>query len=413
MSKRNFSLYVAGRLVSLIGTGVQMVAVPLYILDLTGSGTVMGIFTMLGILPRLLMAPFAGVMGDRFNRRNMMVNMDYARGAVIFLLAALVHMDVMNITILFVAQAAVSIMDAVFGSATMAMLPDLVPREHLTRANSIMGSINGLSMIIGPVLGGIIYGLWGIEIVFLVNATSFVLSAVSEMFISYSWRPQREALTLKRLFAEIKEGLVFTYTKRGLFYLLIFAMLLNALLGPLFSVVVPYILRKVIGFSASQFGYLEGFFTGGILLGNVVIAMFLSRKPTGNIMKSGLVIQIGLMFAMSFVLIPSIIDFLGGNSWLFFGVIGAFMFLMGVFNALINTPFLTNVQKLVPSEIRARTFSIIEVIVQIAVPLGSVIYGFLLDHVASHITYFVVAVVSLITTIVFVNMAPEESFNPE
>ena len=95
--KRNFLLYSAGRLVSLIGTGVQMIALPLYILDLTGSGTLMGTFALLSMLPGLIFSPIAGVLGDRMNRKKIMVNMDYLRGIIILFMAYSAYQGWMNI----------------------------------------------------------------------------------------------------------------------------------------------------------------------------------------------------------------------------------------------------------------------------------------------------------------------------
>ena len=150
---KNFLLYVTGRLVSLIGTGVQDVALPLFILDLTGSRAMMGTFMIISMVPRLILYPIAGVFGDRVNRKWIMVWMDFGRGAVILILALLATKNLITIPVLFAAQFLVSIMNALFGPATMAMLPDIVEEEELTRGNSIVGSVNSLSMIIGPALG--------------------------------------------------------------------------------------------------------------------------------------------------------------------------------------------------------------------------------------------------------------------
>lgn len=70
---RNFWLFAMGRFVSLVGSGVQDGALPLFILDLTGSGTIMGTFMIISMLPRLLLYPIAGVLGDRINRKWIMV----------------------------------------------------------------------------------------------------------------------------------------------------------------------------------------------------------------------------------------------------------------------------------------------------------------------------------------------------
>jgi DHA3 family macrolide efflux protein-like MFS transporter len=146
---RNFWLYSVGRLVSFIGTGVQDVALPLFILDLTGSGAVMGTFMILTVAPRLVMIPLAGVIGDRVNRKKIMVWTDFGRGILILGLAGLAYSNYITLPLLFGAQFLTSVMNALFGPATSAMLPDIVEEEDLTRANSILGAVNSVSFIVG------------------------------------------------------------------------------------------------------------------------------------------------------------------------------------------------------------------------------------------------------------------------
>jgi MFS family permease len=202
---RNFWLYSMGRLVSFVGTGVQNVALPLFILDLTGSGTLMGTFMIASMVPRLILYPVAGVIGDRLNRKWIMVWTDLGRGALILFLALLAARGVLTIPILFLAQLLISVMNALFGPATMAMIPDIVEDEELTKANSTLGGIDGLSMIVGPAMGGIIYGLGGIQTAFLVNGASFVASGISEIFIKYT-QLTTELGTIRQVMGDLKEG---------------------------------------------------------------------------------------------------------------------------------------------------------------------------------------------------------------
>jgi len=168
-NRKNFWLYTTGLFISFIGSGVQDIALPLFILDVTGSGTAMGTFMIISTIPRFILYPLAGVVGDRVNRKQIMVWMDFGRGSIILLLAVLAARNVLTIPILFAAQFFVSIMNALFGPATLAMLPDIVKGEDLMRANSIVEAVSNFSYIVGPVLGGVIYGLGGIRVAFLVN----------------------------------------------------------------------------------------------------------------------------------------------------------------------------------------------------------------------------------------------------
>src|SRR6056297_971765 len=114
INKKNFYLYALGRLVSIIGSGIQQVAIPLFILDLTGSGTIMGTFVLVTNIPKLIFGPFAGVLGDRFDRKKIMVYMDFARGGLILLLALLARLNALEISGLMIAQFLISTFDITF-----------------------------------------------------------------------------------------------------------------------------------------------------------------------------------------------------------------------------------------------------------------------------------------------------------
>ena len=413
--QRNFWLYAVGRLVSLIGTGVQDIAIPLFILDLTGSGTVMGTFMIITMAPRLILYPVAGVVGDRVNRKLIMVWTDFGRGAVILLLAFLAAQDYITIPVLFVAQFVISLMNALFGPATMAMLPDIVEEEDLTRANSIIGSINSLSMIVGPALGGVIYGFGGIKAAFLINGISFVGSGVSEFFIRYEQKTKKLE-KVREVITDLREGLSFVKKHRGILTLLVFALVLNFLANPLFAVLVPYVMRVIIQFSAEQFGMLQTSFVTGILIGNIIIGTLLAKSKVEKLLNRGLLFETALIFVFVALIFPQVIGRLGYASWtLFFAIFSTFA-LMGMFNAFINTPIAVEFQKLVPTEFRARVFSVMEVITQGVVPIGLGIVGLLLDVAPAHVIALTLMVVELFVVLLFIfkySKAVFKDFNNE
>lgn len=413
IEKKNFWLYAIGRFVSLLGSGIQMGAIPLYILDTTGSGTLMGTFWMIAMLPALLMAPFAGVMGDRLNRKKIMVNMDYARGFVIFFLAFMAFTGHMSIAALFICQVIVSFMNSIFGSSTGAMLPELVPSDDLTRANSIMGSLNSFSWLAGPVLGAVLYGFGGIKVVFLINAISFVISAISEMFISYNFKPTKETkLSLKIFFDDFKEGLGFLRINKPLIVLLSFFTSVNFLINPAFQVVIPFITRKEIGFNEIQFGLTETMFIVGMLIGNTLIAIFFAKSKPKKMVKAGILGLTFINFIFAFTVFPRTINYFGGATWSLFGVMSGVLIVMGLFNPFINTPLQTNLQKMVPNELRSRVFSVIGLIAQAFTPFGALIYGIMLDLIPAYMLFFAVSLIVLIISVGFIVKAPKEVYEP-
>jgi len=384
INKKNFYLYALGRLVSIIGSGIQQIAIPLFILDLTGSGTIMGTFVLVSNLPRLIFGPFAGVLGDRFDRKKIMVYMDYARGAIILLLALLTRMDALQISGLLIAQFIISTMDITFDPATQAMLGDIVHKNELNKANSIIQGINSFSFIVGPAMGGILYGLFGIEIVFLINGISFVLSGLSEMFINYNQTTQKVKINVKSTLKDIKEGFLYLKKMKGLMMLLIFAMLSNFLMTSMFSVLIPFFAREIVGFSGQQFGFMETSWVVGILIGNIILGVFLSKRKATSLFKTGIIAETFLNLIFAIVAYPFAVRFFGGSSWLYFSIIAVIFAFTGVFNALVNTPMLTLFQKKVSSSYRSRVFSVIAVLTQLIVPVGAFLFGLGLDHFEAH-----------------------------
>ncbi|MBU6997866.1 MAG: MFS transporter [Theionarchaea archaeon] len=398
---RNFWLFSVGRLVSLIGTGVQDVALPLFILDLTGSGAMMGTFMIMTVAPRLVMVPLAGVIGDRVNRKKIMVWTDFGRGVLILGLAGLAYDNRITIPLLFGAQLLTSVMNALFGPATSAMLPDIVEVEDLTRANSILGAVNSVSFIIGPALGGIIYAIGGIEIAFLINGVSFLGSGISEMFIRYSQKTERFT-GLHEVASDLREGLSFVKARHGLLIMLMIALVLNFLMSPLFSVVIPYVMRVIIKFASEQFGMLETSFMGGTLLGNVIIGAFLAKTKVRKMLNMGLLAESLVMVAFALIVFPQVLYLLGYASWLCFFVLFCTFVLMGLFNALINTPLMVELQKMTPTAFRARVFSVIELAAQAVVPLGFGVVGFLLDLIPAHWIVMILSVAQIGVVVYFI-----------
>lgn len=410
---KNLCLYLLGRFVSFIGTAIQMIAFPLYILDLTGSGALMGVFSILTLVHAIINAPFSGVIGDRRNRRNIILSMDLGRGGLIFLLTFLAAAKSLNISLLFVAQIFISIMDSLFASSSASLMPELVSEGLLMKGYSIRGGLDGISFLIGPVLGGVIYGVWGVKTVFLVNAISFIFSAICLSFLSYS-RPssEKEKMSTKVFVKEAAEGLNFLKRNKGIFQITIFALLINFLLCPMFDIIMPYALKKEIGFSSKQFGYICGFYTLGIILGNLFINLLSKKISSKSFIKSALILEpIFLCIGCSFFF-PTLVKYFGGASWSLFTLISGCCTIMGFCCALVNTPIATNTQKLVPNELRSRYNSISNILCQGAIPIGAFIFGTLLDFTPYYYSLIAICILSVSLYIVFLLKASEEVYEP-
>lgn len=412
--KRNFILYLTGRFISFIGTGVQQIALPLFILDLTHSGALMGVFSALNLVPNLITSPFAGILGDRKDRRKIMVISDFGRGILVCILGFLAFGGKLNIYILFGAQILISIMDSIFGSASSAIIGELLGEDELMRAMSARGGLDAFSMIIGPALGGVIYGFFGIKVVFFINGASFIFSGIMSAFMIYVCKNHNnEKLTIKAFFNDNKEVLTFIKSNKGLMQLFTFAMLSNLLIAPFIDIVLPYVIKKAIGFSSQQYGYLMATFTIGVLIGNVALGIFAKRIETKVTLNAGLFVEALIFLVLSISVFPSGVKFLGGPSWLFFAALTIIFLSIGTANACVNTPIGTNLQKMVSNDMRSRFFSLLGIFSQGAVPLGSMVYGVLLDKFHYYYILLVVVILNVIVTAIFVAKAVDEVYEPK
>lgn len=408
---RNLWLYIIGRFISLIGSGIQMIALPLYILDLTGSGTLMGVFSILSLIPALITAPLAGIIGDRKNRRNVMIAMDIARAVIIGILAIVAMKSMLSIYILFASQVFISIMDSMFGSSSGAIMPDLISNDELMKANSLKGGFDAASMILGPALGGVIYGAFGIAMVFYINSISFIVCAICCFFMVYSKNiEKKEKINTKVFLEENAEALKFIFSKKGLLQLFVFAMLSNFICAPIFNIIMPFVLKKRIGFTSQQFGYMMCFFTVGVLFGNICIASMYKKFSTKFLMKSGLIVETIFMIVGCVIVVPKVVKYYGGATWsLFLSVAGSFL-IIGICNAFVNTPISTNLQKMVPDQMRSRFFSLLGIFSQCAIPLGSLIYGILLDRMPYEYLLLIINILSFLVTAIFILKACDEAY---
>ncbi|AFL94294.1 major facilitator superfamily permease 1 [Thermococcus cleftensis] len=371
---RNFWLFAIGRFISQLGWAVQEVALPLYVLDKTHSGGMMSLFVLADVIPSLIVMPFAGVVGDRYNRKRLMVWFDVLRGVLLF---AVIAFNFLGIYQLLAIQVIMAVMGTFFGAATSAMFPDLVKPEELEKANSTVSSFSIIARLIGPALGGLIYAFGGIKIALFINATSFFGSGLFEAFIHYEWET-REIESMGEVIRDIREGLAFLRSSRYLMVLMGFALFMNAVGQPFGAVIMPYAFREVLKFTSQQFGLLESFFMGGMLLGNLIVAVKLG-KNAGRFFFKALAFNGTMILVFIWVISP----WAGLSRDVAFMTLAGVGVLWGVSNAIINVPLNAKIQRAVPTELRSRVFSALALLINLSTPLGLVAVGPLLDRYAA------------------------------
>jgi len=381
---RNFTIYYFGRSVSLLGSGIQSLALSLYILDITGSGRAMSTFLVISILPKIIFAPLAGVLGDRIKRKSIMVNLDLLRGAIILFMCILTFNGHMGITYIYLFQLIISTIDIFFDPVTRSILPDIVKESDLIYANSIVNATDSLSYVIGPILGGVLYPI-GMGFVFLVNSVTFIASGISEIFIDYKKSSLNGKLTMEQVWKDFKNGLIALKRLSGVLRMMSFITLTNLIMGPVVSLVVPFFAREVAKFDSYQYSIISSSWLVGITLGNIILSAIVGKLARKKIVLIGLLLQLIFFYIFCCLSFPWFVSFFGERSWAYILVLTTLFAAIGFFNAFVNTPVGVYFQMAAPSEIRTRVLSVIALIAQISMPVGMALYGFVIDRFPAHL----------------------------
>nr|WP_300893155.1 MFS transporter [uncultured Acetatifactor sp.] len=186
---KDFTLVVIGQIISLFGNATIRFALPLYLLNLTGSSALYGTVTACAFVPAILLSPIGGIVADRVNKRNIMVALDFFTAAVI--LGFTLLMGGGNLVLLLTVT--LMLLYGIAGAyqpSVQASIPALVGQERFMEANSVINAVSSLASLVGPVLGGMLYSAYGLEPVLWVCMVCFVLSAVMEIFIRIPFQRQ-------------------------------------------------------------------------------------------------------------------------------------------------------------------------------------------------------------------------------
>lgn len=265
--KKNTNLFLWGKFVSLVGTYMYSFAMSLYILKQTGSGTTFALNLLLSVLPRVILGPIAGVLADRIDRRKMVVGMDILSGITILSLLPLSSIYGLRIPFIYANTFLLSIINTFFTVTISASLPNLVRKESLMKINSYNQAAESVSSIISPILGGVFYHMLPLKLFIVLNGISFILSAISEMFIDFNFSKRKtketsaDKLDLKGIFDDMKTGFSFLRQQKALFSFIKLAILINFFFSPCMSVTLPFIINNTLSLSEIHFGFIQGAFS--------------------------------------------------------------------------------------------------------------------------------------------------------
>lgn len=374
---KDFTLVIIGQIISLFGNGILRFALPLYVLDQSSSPALFGIVSAASFLPMILLSPIGGMIADRVNKQRIMVILDFSTSVLIlgYILAAgyfeVVPLVVIVLMFLYAIQGA-------YTPAVQSSIPILVAPDLIVQGNAAVNLVNSLASLLGPVIGGMLYGTYGLTPILYASCFCFFLSAIIELFIKIPHKKIASSdSVIKTAVNDIKESLHFIikenpFLAKGI----VIIFLLNLFLSSIIIIGMPVLITQTLGMSSRLYGFSQGALAAGGLAGGIMAGVLGNRLNIKNSYLLLMLCAIGLL-PMSFTLLtgaPIMVSYL---------VITAMNFLIMMGTTIFSIQILSFVQMQTPAHMMGKVISCVMALSICAQPLGQTLYGLLFEKLAA------------------------------
>mgnify|MGYP002509651979 FL=1 len=371
--KRDFTLVVIGQIISLFGNAILRFALPLYLLRETGSSALFGMVTACSFAPMVILSMIGGVLADRVNKRNIMVGLDFCT-AVLILIFYLTLGKLPTVPLFIAVLMLLYGISGTYQPSVQASIPLLVSSEKLMAGNAVINQVNTLSGLLGPVIGGIMFGMWGIYPILVLSIVCFAFSAVMEIFIHIPHEKRIEESGLLTVVGnDLKDSYQFVKTEKPIFFSVVFLIsIFNLILSSVVIVGTPILITQVLKMSDTMYGFTQGTLALGGLCGGILTAAIAEKLKLKNsyILLLVCAASVALMGISLMFHIPAILSY-----W----VITLMSFTAMGASTLFVVQIYTMVQEQTPPQLVGKIMAALISIAMCGQPIGQAIYGVLFD----------------------------------
>jgi MFS family permease len=267
---RNYRLYFSGQLISVPGTWLQTVAQAWLVLELSSSGSALGVTVALQTVPVLLLGAWTGSVADRIDKRKLLIGTQATQGLLAAILGTLALTGAVQLWMVWILALGLGITRSFDTPTRQAFVSELVEGPSLARAIGINSTVVSAARMIGPAAGGVIIAAVGVGWCFMLNAVSFVgpLIGLLAMDASKLYRPE---IPPTRKPHAVRAGLRYVRNRRDL----LIPLLMMALVGTLafeFQVTIPLMAHSAFHLGATGFGLLYAAMGAGAVVSGVTLA---------------------------------------------------------------------------------------------------------------------------------------------
>ena len=363
---RNFQLFFAGQLISLIGTWMQTVAQSWLVYRMTGSTFLLGAVGFCGQIPVFIMAPVGGIVADRNNRQRVVIGTQTASMILAGILAALTLSGRVQVWQIMMLAAGLGVVNAFDIPARQSFLIDMVGREDLMNAIALNSSMFNGARVIGPAIAGILVASIGEGWCFFANAVSYI-AVIAGLLLMRIGHPAKLATQGSPL-ENVLEGFAFA-RNTGPIRAILLLLGVVSFVGMPYTVLMPVFADQILHGGARGLGILMGATGIGALLGAVSLAARVGIKGLGK-----LIAICAAGFGLSLILFSFSHVF-----WLSTLLLVPVGFFIMVQMASSNTL----IQSMVPDRLRGRIMAVYSMMFMGMAPFGALSAGSVAHHLGA------------------------------
>ena len=394
---RNFVLVLIGQLMSVFGNGVIRVALPLYILYVTGNPALLGLITAVSAVPLLVMTPIGGAFADRMRKKRIMLYLDAFVTVIIVLFMAATGIFTMTVPLVLVILGVLNAVQGIYAPTVDSSVPVIVPTDMLVQANSAVMAIHTLSALGSPAVAGILLGRFGISSIIAIGAIFFAVTTLVDLFIRIPHKKQDapEGGIWQAVKADVSRAIRFVVKEKPAIARCFAAIFLPGIaINGTLIVGLQVLITQHLGMGTERVGLSQSIIAVGILVGSIIVGSLGSRlklkqAPLYMLLCCIFIAPIGLVFLFE---LPA------SAAYVIITATSAVTF--AILQPLIISAF-AFVQAETPIEVMGKVVSLFTMIPALAGAVGALIFGRLFGIFAEspYIVIFIAVAIVFVSAI--------------
>lgn len=358
---KSYLFFWLGQLFSVLGSAISQFTIIWWINDTTGSTMLLSLAAFFYMLPMTIVVALAGVVIDRWNRKTIIVVVDSLQAYVMLIIIILFNFGVANPILIVIIMSLLGFFQGFHSPTVAAIVPTMVPKDKLSRMNGVNFFFRSFIQFIGPIIAAMLMVIIPIKLILWIDPATFIIALIPLLLIRIPKIQKAEISEKKNSFiTDFKIGFRTLKLIPVVLLMLLIAMFVNFLTRP-YSIFLPYFVKYIHAGDASTLAFVLAFMNGGMILGALIATVKKEWKHSIFVYFAG---------ELTILLMYGVIALSPQGSFLLISIAASFF---GLVIPIINTVYLTMMQKKVPVDKMGRISSIDWAISSAISPIGTLI----------------------------------------